>query len=394
MELHLMLLVIIWIIHVAVRKDTELIPIKIWFPAIIFFIWILFSFVYGQIRGGSFLSALWEVRALFYLCVMYFFVPQIIQTKKQLETLLWFCIGAISIKALQGVVRFIMLGFQFGGFDELTNSEDPIFFITLFVLLIALTLFGGNEKQRRTLLYLLPVLVLGFFVGQRRASYASFLVTMISFIFLLPKKYSLRLFKYLGVFIIVFCVYMAFFWNSPSEFGLLAQKIKSMFYVDPTKTSARDYSSNLYREFENYNLSMTIRHSPFLGIGFGNKYEQWLSFWGLEDLGLLSYIPHNSILWLFSKTGSYGFFTFFFFINTFIFYASSLLKKTDDPYLKAVSVMVILAVINQLVVVFVEMHLSFYRTMIYLGVLMGLMSVICELKDKSLEKFEENKTKN
>jgi hypothetical protein len=379
MEIHLLVIITIWVLRLTIRKDTQLIPIKIWLPALMFLSWLIVSFFYGQARGGNFLSALWEVRALFYLCLMYFFVPQVIQTKQQISMIVWFIICAISIKALQGVFRFVILGFQFGGNDTLTNSEDPIFIITLFVLLLALSIFSVDTKQRRVLRYLLPVLILGFYVGQRRATYASLIITIIAFIFMLPKNEGFKLFKYLSVFIIILGLYLTIFWNSTSETGQLAQKIKSMFYLDPSKMSARDYSSNLYREFENYNLSMTIRHSPFMGIGFGNKYEQWLSFWGLQDLGTLSYIPHNSILWLFAKTGSYGFILFLFFLNSFIFFSVSLLQKTKDPYLKAVCVVSALAVINQLVVVFVEMHLSFYRTMVYLGVFMGLMSVIAEL---------------
>jgi hypothetical protein len=379
MEIHLLGLMTIWALRLAIRKDTQIIPIKIWLPALMFLSWLFVSFFYGQARGGNFLSALWEVRALFYLCLMYFFVPQVIQTKQQISMLIWFIICAIAFKALQGVYRFVILGFQFGGNDTLTNSEDPIFIITLLVLLLSLTIFSVDIKQRRALRYLLPVLILGFYVGQRRATYASLIITMIAFIFILPKDKGIKLLKYLCVFMVILVLYLAIFWNSTSESGQLAQKIKSMFYLDPSKMSARDYSSNLYREFENYNLSMTIRHSPFLGIGFGNKYGQWLSFWGLENLGTLSYIPHNSILWLLSKTGSYGFFIFFFFINTFLFYSSILIRKTVDPYLKSISIVSALAIINQLVVVFVEMHLSFYRTMIYLGVLMGLLSTISNL---------------
>ncbi len=387
MEIHLLLIITIWMLRLTIRKDTQLIPIKIWLPALMFLSWLIVSFFYGQARGGNFLSALWEVRALFYLCLMYFFVPQIIQSKQQISMLIWFIICAIAIKAFQGGFRFIILGFQFGGNDTLTNSEDPIFIITLFILLLSLIIFNVDTKQRRALLYLLPILVLGFYAGQRRATYASFIITIIAFIFIVPKKEGLKLLKFLSVLIVILGLYLAVFWNSTSETGQLAQKIKSMFYLDPSKMSARDYSSNLYREFENYNLSMTIRHSPFLGIGFGNKYGQWLSFWGLQELGTLSYIPHNSILWLFAKTGSYGFFIFLFFLNSFIFFSASLLKKTKDPYLKAVCVVGALAVINQLVVVFVEMHLSFYRTMIYLGLFMGLMSVIAELN-----KTEQNKS--
>lgn len=389
MEIHLFGLMAIWALRLAIKKETQLIPIKLWLPALMFLSWLLVSFFYGQLRGGNFLSALWEVRALFYLCLMYIFVPQVIQTKQQISMIIWFIICAIAFKAFQGVYRFVILGFQFGGHDTLTNSEDPIFIITLIVLLLSLTIFSVDVKQRRALRYLLPVLILGFYVGQRRATYASFIITMIAFIFILPKDKGIKFLKYLSLFIVVLGLYLAIFWNSTSESGQLAQKIKSMFYLDPSKMSARDYSSNLYREFENYNLSMTIRHSPFLGIGFGNKYGHWLSFWGLEDIGLLSYIPHNSILWLLSKTGSYGFFFFFLFINTYLFYSATLIVKTTDTYLKSISIVSALAIVNQLVVVFVEMHLSFYRTMVYLGVLMGLMSVIADIQKKSVELSNE-----
>jgi hypothetical protein len=47
-----------------------------------------------------------------------------------------------------------------------------------------------------------------------------------------------------------------------------------------------------------------------------------------------------------------------------------------DPYLQAVAGMVAIAVINQLVAAYFDLHLVRYRTMLYMGTLMGLLPAL------------------
>jgi hypothetical protein len=381
-ELHLFLLFFVWLVLIAVKKDYKLNRIPVWVTSVFFFVWIGFSFVFGLIRGGDFLPALWELRALFYLGIMYYFVPQIIQSKEQVQTLMWVCIGVISFKAFQGIARFMRLGFSSYGAPTLTNHEDPLFFLGLIILLLGLVLFGVETKQRRVLKWLVLPLLMGFLVAQRRAQYGALAAAFVGFIVLLPSKERWRMLKVFLPVATVFGLYLFVFWDSTSNFGYTARIIKSGFSSDEEITGDR-YYSNLYRDYEKYNLAVTVQHAPVLGIGFGKKYEMPLELARIP-FTLRDYIPHNEILWLLVKTGAIGFFLFFLFLNSFLVHTASIFLHLKDPYLKAVCALAIIGVLGQIVVSYFDLQLTYYRNMIYLGMLMGLVTALEAMDEKSI----------
>jgi hypothetical protein len=380
LEVYLFFLLLTWIVLLGVKRNLMFNKITSWFSALLFFGAVIVSFSFGMKRGGEFLPALWELRAVFYFGLMYFFVPQIIQTKEQIRTLIWVCIGAISFKAFQGLDRFIEMGFSFGGFPTLTNHEDPVFFVSLIILLLGMSLFGGYDKQRRLLQWLLIPLIVGFIVAQRRAAYASFAATMVAFIFLLSRKQLWRVLRIVLPLTMVFALYLAAFWNSESKVGSVARLVRSSLFNDQEDAGER-YYSNLYRVHERYDLAMTIRGNPLTGIGFGNKYDQPIELVHIS-FPLREFIAHDEILWLLVKMGSIGYFCFWLFFISFVFRGSSVFSRLHDPYLKSVCAVSVVVVINQLVVSYYDLQLTYPRNMIYLGVLMGLLPTLETLSEQ------------
>ena len=382
LEIYLFFLVLTWFILLSVKRNLMFNKVTAWFSAVLFFGAAVVSFSYGMKRGGEFLPALWELRAVFYFGLMYFFVPQIIQTEEQIRSLIWVCMGAIAFKAFQGIERFVEMGFSFGGFPTLTNHEDPVFFVSLIVMLLALSLFGGYEKQRRVLQWLLIPLIVGFIVAQRRAAYASFAATIVAFLFLLPRKELWRVLRIVLPLTLVFGVYLAGFWNSDSRVGSVARLVKSSLSNDPEEAGER-YYSNLYRVHERYDLAMTVRSKPLTGIGFGNKYDRPIELARIS-FPLREFIAHNEILWLLVKMGSIGYFCFWLFFISFVFRGASVFSQLRNAYLKSVCAVSVVVVINQLVVSYYDLQLTYPRNMIYLGVLMGLLPTLETLSKQPL----------
>ncbi|MAO64143.1 MAG: hypothetical protein CL666_04020 [Balneola sp.] len=374
-EIHIIFITLALFLHISIRKDFELKPISVWGAFLLFFVCLFLAFMNGMRTGGDFMVALWEVRALFYLCLMYLIVPQILDTKKQITLLFWVIIIGITIKALQGVVRFVDLGFTTGGFAVLTNHEDPVFMVTLFVLLIGFLLYNTGQKQKLLLLISLLFLFVGFYVAQRRASYASFMVSLTTLLFILPALKRNQLLKYLLPVLAILLIYGFAFWNNNSTAGRPVQMIKSGFVVPDKETNFEDYSSNLYRDYESYNLAQTVVNHTVLGTGFGKKYDQPIPLVNIR-FTLRDYIPHNQIYWVLVKMGTVGFFAFWFFLNCFAAKGTQVFTRLNDPYLKVITLVIIIAVINQMVVSFYDLQLTYYRSMIYLGCLMGLLPII------------------
>lgn len=387
-EMHLLFL-IIGVLILSVRKDYSYRPVPVWGAFLWFFGALLFAFYYGLSRGGDFLVALWEIRALFYFSVFYLLVPQIIRNKAQIQVLVWIFIIGISFKAFQGIGRFVNLGFTTAGLATLTNHEDPVFMVTLFVLLFGLLVYRVDHRQRRWLLILLLPLALGFYVAMRRAAYASFLVSSATFIVLLPAGIRRNIMKYVIPCIIGAVIYGAAFWNSSGTIARPVQMIKSGLVQPTMEENYEDYLSNLYRDQENYDLAQTVVNEPVIGKGFGKKYDQPIELVHIR-FPLRDYIPHNEIYWILVKTGSVGFLAFWFFFNAYAARGVKVFARLEDPYLKAVMLVVIIAIINQMVVAFFDLQLTYYRNMIYLGCLLGLLPAIEEqgtVTTRDLEKI-------
>ncbi len=395
MEVHLLLMVLAFFILNSIKNNYELKRVPAWGAALLFFGWFVFSFVRGMSLGGQFLTALWEVRAIFYLGLLYFLVPQIIRTRKQLNILLWVMIGAITVKAMQGIYRFASFGFSFGGFQTLTNHEDPVFINILFIFMFALLLYNSKSRQKSTLLFLFPILFAGSYVSQRRAAYAAFIVLCICFISLLSWKYRWFVLKLLFPLLIVIGAYFAVGWNSNASWASPVKMIKSgVKPLDKSEMSRQDYLSNLYRLSENYNLASTVEAQPIFGTGFGKQYLQPVSLANIR-FSLKNYIPHNQIFWIIVKTGSVGFFLFWFFLNAFSWNAVKTFVRLKDPYLKSVCLAITLVVINQMVVSYFDLQLTYYRNMTFLGIWMGLLPTIQNLHSKKgadheIGEFEES----
>ena len=375
-EIHILFITLALFVHITIRKDFALKPISVWGAFLGFFVFFVFSFLNGLRSGGDFMIALWEVRALFYLCLIYLIVPQILDSKKQITLLFWAIIIGITIKALQGVARFVDMGFTTGGYAVLTNHEDPVFMVTLFVLLIGFLLYQTGHKQKLFLLLSLLVLLLGFYVAQRRATYGSLIVSITTLMVILPGLKRVQFLKYFLPVMLILLVYGVSFWNVVGNpIGRPVQMVKSAFIEPELETNFADYSSNLYRHNENYNLAHTVVNNTVVGTGFGKRYDQPISLVEIR-FTLRDYIPHNQIYWVLVKMGAVGFFAFWFFFNCFVAKGTRVFILLDDPYLKVITLVIVIAVINQMVVSFYDLQLTYYRSMIYLGCLMGLLSVI------------------
>lgn len=378
-EIHLLFLFLALLIVAATQKEFRFKAIPVWKSCLFFFVMFLFSFFFGLQNGGDFMIALWEVRALFYLLILYVITPQLIQTKKQLTILLWIFIAGITFKAGQVLYRFIDLGFSSGGLATLSNHEDPVFMVTLFVLLLGFFVFKSNNAQYKVLLVLFLPMLLAYYLGLRRAAYASGMVSLAAFVVLIPALYRRNFMKYALPAFMALIVYVMVFWNADGRFGRPIQMVKTGFERPTIEENYSDYYSNLYREFEAYNLAYTVRENPIIGTGFGVAYLQPLPLFAIR-FPLMDYIPHNEIIWVMVKMGAVGFFAFWLFFNAFVARGVKLLNALRNPYLKAITVFIIIAVINQMVVSYFDLQLTYYRNMIYLGCVMGLLKTVEDLK--------------
>jgi len=200
-------------------------------------------------------------------------------------------------------------------------------------------------------------------------------------ILMMNKKERSVFYRYFVPALVLVVIYSAALWNYHGRLAAPVRMIKSGL-IESKKADGSHYSSNLYRILERYDLAVTVRHSPVIGIGFGNKYMQPIP---LVRIGfpLQDWIPHDEILWLLVKMGAVGFFVFWLFVDGLLFETAALSRKLKDPFLRSLSFMIAAAIVNQMVVSYFDLQLTYYRDMIFLGTLCGLLPALKALDRNS-----------
>ena len=77
-----------------------------------------------------------------------------------------------------------------------------------------------------------------------------------------------------------------------------------------TDPNPRDRASNDYREQEKINVRSTIQVNPLLGVGFGQEFLFVVPLPDISKWPFWRYEPHHNILWVWLKTGAFGFMLF------------------------------------------------------------------------------------
>jgi hypothetical protein len=371
-EVMMGLMIGLWFIRAVTSREWHLDPIPNFGIAVVFLGMLIFFTGYGLARGGDWKTSLWEIRALYYLCIMYFLTSQIIRNRQQVRTCIWIILVMIAIKGLQGCWRYVVtLNGDLTGIRAITGHEDALFISSVFVLMVSFYFLNYRGPELKFSLIFLPTTFLTFLLAQRRIVYGTLGFSLLVVVSLLPREKKIFAARAMAPVLVLLVLYVGAFWNSDSKLGMPVQKIKSVFVE---KKGTEDESSNFYRKAELVNLKQTIRHNP-IGIGFGNKYEIVMPL-DKVDFPLWEYIPHNCIYWMWVKTGFVGFIIFWLFFGTAIAQAVIDYRNMRDPYFKSIALMALSLVASQVIIAYYDLQITFFRNMIYLGIAMAIASAI------------------
>jgi hypothetical protein len=368
LELWIALLWGLWAVAAARRGSFRLEPVACPKAFLAAALVIALTFVHGVADGGDLKIALWEVRALGYLFGVGLLVPQVVRHRRDMQLILWVAAVALAVKALEGLWRFVVqLRLSMALTDTFLAHEDPVMFVPLVFLLAGLVHYQDAPRLRRFLWVSTPVMVVALLFTQRRVAYVSLGICALAYA-LQVSPAARRTYARLALpAVTAGLAYAVFFLGSRSPLARPIHRALSLF--------EEDNASNLYRVLETANLRDTITAHP-LGVGFGQPFDMIRSLpkvWVFYD-----YIPHNEILWIWAKAGTLGFVVVMFFFARLVAEAGWTYRhlRLHDGLLRAVAAVVGLAVINQLVVSYYDLQLTYARNMLYLGVLIGLLRPI------------------
>jgi hypothetical protein len=373
------------------RRGEAFLRGQLLLPLLLFLGFVVLSIAYGLVAGGGAgpfdPRAAWEeTRSFFYLAITYMLAANLIQTRAQLYTFVWLFIAATGIKSAQGIVRFIYVRSNGLQVDAITGHEDVVFFATFVLLLAALLLFGARlepeaRRQVRVMLVILPALVFTLMVTDRRLGFVVLGVGLALAALLLLRTRPDFFLRLVPLVLIAGAIYLVLFWNGSGTLSEPIRAVRSLF----TPTTQRDLSSNAWRTLENLNIYYNLRIAPITGLGFGRPISFIVSQPSLDATGFTywRFIAHNAIYWVWMKMGAAGFILFWNVVGSAIVLGLITFRQLRDGYLKSIALVVAGVVLMQVIFSYGDLGLTYTRSMIFLGCMLGVLARVSYAGDRS-----------
>ncbi len=384
LEVYLVLTLVAWLVRDRILHRLRFYWVELLWPTLIFMAFVVFGLVYGLGRGGNVNVGLWEARAIFYLPMMLVLVSNLFTKRAHIMIMMSMVVIALFIKGLVGVSFYFTTLRANRGIDPavIMDHTAAIQMNSLFVFCLALWMYRGPLKARLfTLVLAMPVLFT-FIMIQRRAAFLALLFALVGMALLLYKENRSSFWIVIPTAIIVFSLYLIAFWNASGSLGFAARAIKSQFA--PQQASLRDQLSDNYRFIENYDIYYTIRRAPFTGVGFGQMFIMKIPLPDISFFVWYQYITHNSIGWIWMKTGIGGFVAMLFLIGLAIINGLGVLFRMPDGTMRAVVLTAVMYILMHFTYAYADMSWD-SQSMVYIGAMMGIISCAERIVTKRLD---------
>lgn len=379
----------VFVCHYLATRQRSLRGGELLEPFLFYLLCVIGGILHGLSSGGDFKIIVVEVRPFWYLFLSYLLAYNLLTSKNQIRILFWIVILSAGVKSIQGVYIYLIV--EHGNLDSqhaIMSHEESFFFVALILLLVLFCLHYRYRPQFYAALLVLPSLLVALVANQRRTDYIALIVGILvawTIVFYIKPQFRKTLVVVMLVSIVLSVGYVIAFSHSTGVFAEPAREVVSIFNPDSTDTVSAD--SNAYRVIENYDLKYTALQNPLFGWGFGKKFLQPII---LPDISALDpnyvYVPHNTIYWVWMRLGAIGFFALWYLFGTIIVRGCLIVRQLKDQYLQLVAIYIIGVTFMEIVVAIADYQLFFYRNVIYLGLLVGVL-----MKLPALDKKQEAK---
>lgn len=358
-----------WIIRMVANREERFEKGVFFWNIVLYGAVVFMGYARGLMKNGDNTIALYEVRAQAQMLLVYILAVNLIRTKEHVKTLLWVLTISLGIQGLLGMAGYFVAG-EVSAAGFMSHDQSLVLNITFFIALLAVAT-RADKRLKWVALLSVPATLVAVLGNQRRAGMGAF---MIAFMPLLPmlaviiKSRRVQILKLSLVIAILGGAYLGAAWNGQGAWALPARAIRSQNEPD-----ARDASSDSYRYAENFDLKATRDTSPWIGIGFGLPFYQPIYLVELTT-DFLKYIPHNSVLWLWMRTGHIGFFCFWILMATIIIKGLQILREVEDPEILIVGLLAIMFTIMLYIYGKYDLMLTVCRQTVALGLFVGVLS--------------------
>ncbi len=258
--------------------------------------------VYGILRGGKLEPSFIQVLPLFTMPVVGYAFLMGLRGRDDLYALANIIVSvAMARSVLVAWVFFIICLPQGFRPEYATTHGDSVTFAAAFLILLANVIEIRNRRTFWRFAIVGGGLLMAMVMNNRRLAFASIAVGAIAMYVTLPQsKTRQKVNRYLRIIIPIAGLY--FFIGEGIDHPLFAPARLAW-----SAFAQKDESSNS-RVVENENLMATLNDFPLLGQGFGHEYKELEKHGDISEfMPLYKYVPHNSVLWLWTVGGLVGF---------------------------------------------------------------------------------------
>jgi O-Antigen ligase len=306
-EILIAALVLGWVLNMLGTRQWTLYRGRLSRPMAVFIGFVFLGLVWGMARGGDPNVAIWELRPLLYLGVLYLLISNLFQRSEQYRALYWLVMIAITFNGILALRTYGMLSAaEKAGLESLGEHGAAVQANAMLVLIFATWLFHNRSWSARWLLPIMAVPVTwAYLIAERRAAMIALIAGFI-LLFVVLRWRSPHVFRVVApIVLIVGTGYVGAFWSASGMVAFPAQAVKTV--IAPEQQTEEDQASDLYRKIENLDIQATIKSNPALGVGFGQKFLMPHALPDISFFVFFEYITHNSILWIWMKAGIGGF---------------------------------------------------------------------------------------
>ncbi len=383
---------LVFVFQHLVKRQRVLVGGKLLLPFLFFLLCVAMGVVHGLASGGNLKIIVLEVRPFWYLFLSYLLAYNLVTQESHIRAFFWMVILGAGVKGVQGVyIYLIVLQGNLTGQNEIMSHEESFFFVALLLLLILFCLHYRYRSQLCAALLVMPFVLVALVANERRADYIALLVGIAvawTLVFLVKPRARMWLVVGMLSFAVLGAGYVALFSHSGGSLAEPARAIVSVF--NPSAADTRDVNSNLYRDIENYDLKYTVKQNPLLGLGFGKPFLQPILLPNILVLDpYYNYIPHNTIYWVWMRLGPIGYLAFWYLIGAVIVRGCLIVRQLKNPYLQLVAIYIVAVTFMEVILAFADYQLFFYRNVIYLGLLAGILMKLPILDKEKKALFDE-----
>lgn len=314
-------------VDAADTRGLKLVPVKplnqLLFVSFVAVCWLEFYGIF--VRHGDFRNSLWQARTLLFTPIACYVFIRAFRQPKDFTSLGTVLIVATCTKALIGLYYYQFIAKPAGYKPAyVTSHSDTMLYATTVGVCLCSWLETRTKSSILLNLVVMPIVLIGIITNDRRLVWVSIIGGIATVFSLLDAKVRARFFRYLMIASPVLLLYTAAGWNSNSGVFKPVATIRSVVMQEDRSSGTRD--------IENFNLIFTLKRKPLLGNGFGHEYDELVQ---ADDISAIfpqyRYIGHNSVLWLWSASGFFGFTAVWMFVPAAMFLLIRTYRRSAVP---------------------------------------------------------------